>query len=634
MAATTMMTSKATQRVRQNSQNQPNNRGTRLLLFSFSIFYIPAIAIKAAAAATIQDPQIFRLRRQANQHDQEQEQQIQLLPGLPVITESILSNDKRTQSHHEHPCSGNQSTSGRHAKNYDNDETKTEQTSSFKYLLDGGPTGITLRASSSSLSLDYQKIVDRSNTLFRAAIQVSCSEPISSPRTSRPTLSTLVTVQPSLSPTNLAVKINSRNETYSPSSVAGPTQSPSIRSTPWPSQSSSTTQSSRVNGRVTTTPSSISFSTASPSLSSRHGDTTAISPTVLPTISAPTTTTTKPSSSPITHQPTKTSKNPYTSSTNDPTSVKSPTAMPQGVKTTKPTAYQNTPSITPTQSPTTLLSKSIYNDPPPYLAKQVLQQQGKTSISSCPGYTNMERLQSIYQIIIHSVYLPTLELIMSYSPTSHQQQQQLIPFYNETSPYYQALYWLVVYDESTCPAKTSTTKTSIIQRYVLALIYYSMNGPNWFYCAAPSLSVSAASSSSFHGNSTSNGAHDAIFQVNRTLLMSKITTTTSNVTTDQNDNQMTTIINNIDDDGANEKHIYYSDINPAYEKANNVEICRTSNGWKSTRLLSTSTNECHWFGITCNNKNQIIHINFSKYKKCRVVFCGGADLIVYFSYSY
>jgi len=57
-------------------------------------------------------------------------------------------------------------------------------------------------------------------------------------------------------------------------------------------------------------------------------------------------------------------------------------------------------------------------------------------------------------------------------------------FHNEMTPQFRAASWLVNEDAfHVCPSSIN-----VVQRYVVALIYFQMNGDSWTNCAAASAS--------------------------------------------------------------------------------------------------------------------------------------------------
>jgi hypothetical protein len=62
--------------------------------------------------------------------------------------------------------------------------------------------------------------------------------------------------------------------------------------------------------------------------------------------------------------------------------------------------------------------------------------------------------------------------------------------YNTSSPQYQALYWLAVQDQANLNISTNTPLATILDRYIVAALYYHSPGA---YFAYPSSFLSAAS---------------------------------------------------------------------------------------------------------------------------------------------
>ena len=106
---------------------------------------------------------------------------------------------------------------------------------------------------------------------------------------------------------------------------------------------------------------------------------------------------------------------------------------------------------------------------PSQMTSNILNSQ-TPSLSSLCGISHGERVRSIYDII-GSVSDPmTLQ--------------------DKSSPQGKAFEWIVSVDQAyLCPDTIYTCPNALIQRYVLAVIYFSTNGDQWFQCSASSTAL-------------------------------------------------------------------------------------------------------------------------------------------------
>lgn len=133
---------------------------------------------------------------------------------------------------------------------------------------------------------------------------------------------------------------------------------------------------------------------------------------------------------------------------------------PQTISTGSPTVLLQIPG-----SPSTVRSSF-----PTFSPSQVTSFMTKSQIPSpspgC-GLTHEERNRSIYEV-----------LVSVSDPMSLQ---------DRSTPQGKALEWIVEIDEANlCPDTIYTCPNALIQRYVLAVIYFSTNGDLWFQCSAAS----------------------------------------------------------------------------------------------------------------------------------------------------
>jgi len=120
------------------------------------------------------------------------------------------------------------------------------------------------------------------------------------------------------------------------------------------------------------------------------------------------------------------------------------------------------PSSTPTVSPAPSMSASPSEAPtegPPTLAPTVVTTSSPT-LSSCPGITQQQRIDGILAVL-DAVADP-------------------VAIRNETLPQGLATTWILSEDEyEICP-----DDAKLIQRWSMAVIYYSAGGDDWLQCSA------------------------------------------------------------------------------------------------------------------------------------------------------
>ena len=285
--------------------------------------------------------------------------------------------------------------------------------------------------------------------------------------------------------------IPSEIPTAAPSSV--PTETPSNGPSAAPVASPSTTPSTAPSTAPSEAPSSNMPSEAPSTAPSSNMPSEA--PTVMQTESA---TSSEPSAAPSRVALAPPQNNTSPAENNEDTSV--PTMAPSVVVTTAevpsetPTTItaSETPSVAPSSHPTTSTSTSPSQvptttptqtqtvvTPEPTAAATVVVTQNPTAMptTSMPTIaTNPPTAapSSMPPVPSYVAFDTVRNFLIEFSPMSEQD------LFNEDSMQFAALVWLQRWMASIRPEFLgSHTKWRIVQRWSLAVIYYSMNGPNW-----------------------------------------------------------------------------------------------------------------------------------------------------------
>ena len=120
-------------------------------------------------------------------------------------------------------------------------------------------------------------------------------------------------------------------------------------------------------------------------------------------------------------------------------------------KTSSPTEAPVTPTIRPSPEP----SKS--RTYAPSLASPVVLDPAAAPVTLSPSEILSQRFTETREVLLQISSEETLDDIWS--------------------PQYKTMEWLVVEDEAQL---SPTEETALIQRYTIALVYFAMNGPNWW----------------------------------------------------------------------------------------------------------------------------------------------------------
>lgn len=239
------------------------------------------------------------------------------------------------------------------------------------------------------------------------------------------------------------------------SSLSGKPQSPapvSISPNEPPSQIPSATPSSST--KPTAVPTPLKVLEASTSAVNANSTTSVFnrtkSPTKQPTRT--TITTTRPHTSKPTVHPTK---RPSIAATTSPT-----TSRPQ---TNKPTIHPTKKNLTdaPTMSPTIKPSTAINVE-----IASTENSNAPTPAESCT-FSKEKRQRTI------------LKILTSISPSLRYDEETIT-----NSPQYLAANWIMNIDSSKICPTNKHDANEVIQRYTIALIYYSLDGSSWLHCRA------------------------------------------------------------------------------------------------------------------------------------------------------
>jgi hypothetical protein len=169
-------------------------------------------------------------------------------------------------------------------------------------------------------------------------------------------------------------------------------------------------------------------------------------------------------------------RNPTAASTQAPNFIRRPTALPTSQPTIRPT---ESPVARPTESPTRRPTRAPTNQP-----------------TSVPTLVPTSRPTS--RPTITPTQAPTETKVCNPPITEEEREAQLLDIVDNVSdaadiqtpltPQRDAFIWLIDSDSAqVCPEEP----TSVISRYVLAVLYFSTSGDDWFECNAELSSILA-----------------------------------------------------------------------------------------------------------------------------------------------